>query len=49
MDKQEAIQRPNFGTTTELRNGTVTVTNPDGSQTVKTLPADPAQKATPSK
>jgi hypothetical protein len=46
MSKPDASTRPNFGTTTSLRNGVITVTrvNPDGTQTVERVPAGQAQK-----
>jgi hypothetical protein len=50
MSKPESTTRPNFGTTVEVKPGTgtrlMTVTNPDGSQTVERVPAE---KSKPSK
>jgi hypothetical protein len=49
MAKQEASTRSNFGVTSSLRNGEVTVTkvNPDGSLSVERIPA--GQAPTPKK
>ncbi|HXD54713.1 MAG TPA: hypothetical protein VN618_08165 [Solirubrobacteraceae bacterium] len=46
-DKPETSTRPNFGETSELRNGSVTTTTVDpisGSQTVKTTPVQKPAK-----
>jgi hypothetical protein len=49
MSKQESTTRPNYGTASEIKPGTqgmVTITNPDGSQTV--VPVAQAPKPKPS-
>jgi hypothetical protein len=40
MSKPESYTRPNFGTTSDLSPATrlITVTNPDGTQTVERVP-----------
>jgi hypothetical protein len=49
MSKEEALTRPNFGTSSDLSPTTrlITITNPDGTQTVERVPVG-QPKAKPS-